>query len=74
MGIGLIRSLKPKVKLFSVFLTILMYQNTSFDYVSLAGKKKEDIENFINEGVYQIEKLKADGWITDIKYDDEVYT
>lgn len=51
-----------------------MYQNTSFNYVSLTGKKKEDIENFINEGVYQIEKLKADGWITDIKYDDEVYT
>ncbi|GJR27953.1 serine protease SPPA, chloroplastic [Tanacetum coccineum] len=43
------------------------------DKISQAkGKKKEDIENFINEGVYQIEKLKADGWITDIKYDDEV--
>ncbi|KAI3820939.1 hypothetical protein L1987_08493 [Smallanthus sonchifolius] len=37
-----------------------------------AGKKKEEIESFINEGVYQIEKLKEDGWITDIKYDDEV--
>nr|XP_043605865.1 serine protease SPPA, chloroplastic [Erigeron canadensis] len=36
------------------------------------GKKKEDIESFINEGVYQIDKLKEDGWITDIKYDDEV--
>ncbi|KAI3688853.1 hypothetical protein L2E82_46738 [Cichorium intybus] len=36
------------------------------------GKKKEDIESFINEGVYQIEKLKEDGWITDIKYDNEV--
>ncbi|KAK9080369.1 hypothetical protein SSX86_000127 [Deinandra increscens subsp. villosa] len=43
------------------------------DKISQAkGKKKEEIESFINEGVYQIEKLKEDGWITDIKYDDEV--
>ncbi|CAA0832408.1 Serine protease SPPA- chloroplastic [Striga hermonthica] len=41
--------------------------------VSLAkGKEKEDVENFINEGVYQVERLKQEGWITDIKYDDEV--
>ncbi|KAK6128113.1 hypothetical protein DH2020_038144 [Rehmannia glutinosa] len=41
--------------------------------ISLAkGKKKDDIENFINEGVYEVERLKKDGWITDIKYDDEV--
>ncbi|KAI3673310.1 hypothetical protein L6452_39427 [Arctium lappa] len=43
------------------------------DKISQAkGKRKEEIENFINEGVYQVEKLKEDGWITDIKYDDEV--
>ncbi|XP_031105694.1 serine protease SPPA, chloroplastic [Ipomoea triloba] len=43
------------------------------DKVSLTkGKKRDDIENFINEGVYQVERLKEDGWITDIKYDDEV--
>lgn len=41
-------------------------------FISYAGKKKEDIETFVNEGVYEIEKLKEDGWITDIKYDDEV--
>ncbi|KAL3639311.1 hypothetical protein CASFOL_017218 [Castilleja foliolosa] len=41
--------------------------------ISLAkGKLKVDIENFINEGVYEVEKLKQDGWITDIKYDDEI--
>ncbi|XP_057767447.1 serine protease SPPA, chloroplastic isoform X2 [Salvia miltiorrhiza] len=41
--------------------------------ISLAkGKKKEDIVSFINEGVYEINRLKDDGWITDIKYDDEV--
>lgn len=43
------------------------------DKISLSTeKKKEDIENFINEGVYSVEKLKEDGWITDIKYEDEV--
>ncbi|KAH7851963.1 hypothetical protein Vadar_018912 [Vaccinium darrowii] len=36
------------------------------------GKKREDIENFINEGVYQLERLKETGLITNIKYDDEV--
>lgn len=43
------------------------------DNVSLMkGKKREEIENFISEGVYQIDRLKEDGWITDIKYEDEV--
>ncbi|KAJ8553755.1 hypothetical protein K7X08_024433 [Anisodus acutangulus] len=36
------------------------------------GKKKEDIEHFVNDGVYQVERLKEESWITDIKYDDEV--
>lgn len=40
--------------------------------IRFAGKKREEIENFISEGVYQIDRLKEDGWITDIKYDDEV--
>ncbi|KAL8124024.1 hypothetical protein AgCh_011869 [Apium graveolens] len=43
------------------------------DNVSLMkGKKREEIENFISEGIYQIDRLKEEGWITDIKYDDEV--
>ncbi|KAA8541105.1 hypothetical protein F0562_025068 [Nyssa sinensis] len=43
------------------------------DKISLTkGKNREEIENFINEGVYQVERLKEDGWITNIKYDDEV--
>lgn len=37
-----------------------------------SGKERDNIENFINEGVYQVEKLKEDGWITNIMYDDEV--
>lgn len=41
-------------------------------FYSCVGKKKEDIENFVNEGVYEVERLKEGCWITDIKYDDEV--
>ncbi|CAG7904555.1 unnamed protein product [Brassica rapa] len=36
------------------------------------GKKREDVESFINQGVYEIEKLKEEGLIKDIRYDDEV--
>ncbi|XP_039040286.1 serine protease SPPA, chloroplastic [Hibiscus syriacus] len=39
---------------------------------SSKGKKREVVENFINEGVYQVEKLKEEGFITNIRYDDEV--
>ncbi|XP_012092905.1 serine protease SPPA, chloroplastic isoform X2 [Jatropha curcas] len=39
---------------------------------STKGKKREDIENFINEGVYKVERLKEEGLITNIHYDDEV--
>ncbi|KAG6672755.1 hypothetical protein I3842_16G075100, partial [Carya illinoinensis] len=43
------------------------------DKVSSAqGKKREDLENFINEGVFQVERLKEEGRITNISYDDEV--
>ncbi|XP_030493781.1 serine protease SPPA, chloroplastic [Cannabis sativa] len=46
---------------------------TWVDEVSSAkGKERENVVEFINEGVFQIEKLKTDGWITDIQYDDEV--
>ncbi|KAJ4713276.1 serine protease SPPA, chloroplastic [Melia azedarach] len=39
---------------------------------STKGKKKEDVEKFINEGVYKVERLKEEGFITNILYDDEV--
>ncbi|GMI72204.1 signal peptide peptidase [Hibiscus trionum] len=39
---------------------------------SSKGKKREDVENFINEGVYEVKKLKEEGFITNIHYDDEV--
>ncbi|XVF54515.1 hypothetical protein PTKIN_Ptkin05aG0186600 [Pterospermum kingtungense] len=39
---------------------------------STKGKNREDVENFINEGVYKVERLKEEGFITNILYDDEV--
>nr|CAB3450953.1 unnamed protein product [Digitaria exilis] len=39
---------------------------------STHGKKREEIEEFINSGVYQVARLKEEGWITDLMYDDEV--
>ncbi|KAG0468123.1 hypothetical protein HPP92_017451 [Vanilla planifolia] len=39
---------------------------------STLGKTKEEVEDFINSGVYQVERLKENGWITSILYDDEV--
>ncbi|CAI8584167.1 unnamed protein product [Vicia faba] len=35
-------------------------------------KKIEDIENFIHEGVYQVDKQKQEGFISNILCDDEV--
>ncbi|KAI0518724.1 hypothetical protein KFK09_006160 [Dendrobium nobile] len=39
---------------------------------STQGKTKEEVEEFINSGVYQVERLKENGWITNTLYDDEV--
>lgn len=39
---------------------------------SAKGKKRDKVIDFVDEGVFHIERLKKDGWITDIKYDDEV--
>ncbi|KAI4335855.1 hypothetical protein L6164_014460 [Bauhinia variegata] len=49
-----------------------IYTNWLDKVSSTKGKKREDIENFINEGVYQVDKLKEEGFITNIIYDDEV--
>lgn len=57
-----------------VLIVILYYVYSIVidNVICSAGKTREEIENFISEGVYQIDRLKEDGWITDIKYDDEV--
>ncbi|KAI5063344.1 hypothetical protein GOP47_0021891 [Adiantum capillus-veneris] len=49
-----------------------IYSNWLGEVSSLNGKNKEDVESLLNAGVFEIEKLKEGGWITDIKYDDEV--
>ncbi|XP_071692090.1 serine protease SPPA, chloroplastic-like [Rutidosis leptorrhynchoides] len=49
-----------------------IYENWVDTVSQSRGKKKQEIESFIDEGVYQVNKLKEDGWITDVKYDDEV--
>jgi protease-4 len=36
------------------------------------GKTKEDVEALFNAGVFKVEDLKEGGWITGIKYVDEV--
>jgi protease-4 len=49
-----------------------IYSNWLDKVSSASGKKREDIDNFINEGVYQVDKLKKEGFITNILYDDKV--
>lgn len=58
-------------------LTVILdniYENWVQKISSTLGKTKENIEIFLNEGIYKVERLKQEGWITDIKYDDEVTT
>lgn len=49
-----------------------IYTNWLDKVSSAKGKGREDIENFINEGVYQVDKLKEEGLISNLMYDDEV--
>ncbi|KAJ8752251.1 hypothetical protein K2173_003887 [Erythroxylum novogranatense] len=49
-----------------------IYGNWLDKVSSTKGKKREDMENFINGGVYEVEKLKEEGFITKIQYDDEI--
>ncbi|PKI43925.1 hypothetical protein CRG98_035759, partial [Punica granatum] len=49
-----------------------IYGNWLDKVSSTLGKKREEVENFINEGVFQVDRLKEEGYITNICYDDEV--
>ncbi|RDX97646.1 Serine protease SPPA, chloroplastic, partial [Mucuna pruriens] len=49
-----------------------IYTNWLDKVSSTKGKRREDIEKFINEGVYQVDKLKEEGLISNIIYDDEI--
>lgn len=37
-----------------------------------SGKNEQDVSRLINDAVFEMNKLKEEGWITDIKYIDEV--
>jgi protease-4 len=49
-----------------------IYTNWLDKVSSAKGKGREDIQNFINEGVYEVDRLKEEGFISNIIYDDEV--
>lgn len=49
-----------------------IYENF-LEQVSLAkGKTKEEVEALFEAGIYKVDDLKKGGWITDIKYADEI--
>nr|ATB19563.1 putative SPPA1 [Juniperus scopulorum] len=49
-----------------------IYENWVEKISFAQGKTKGDIENLLNEGIYKVERLKEEGLINDIKYDDEL--
>ncbi|CAL1403807.1 unnamed protein product [Linum trigynum] len=56
-------------------LTLLLeniHENWVATVSSSTGKKREDIEEFLNEGAYRMERLKEEGFITDVFYEDQV--
>ncbi|XP_042424883.1 serine protease SPPA, chloroplastic-like [Zingiber officinale] len=66
------KSMSKEVREMFSSLLDRIYENW-LETISLSqGKRREEIENFLNSGVYQVEKLKEEGWITNIMYDDEV--
>ncbi|EFJ46294.1 signal peptide peptidase [Volvox carteri f. nagariensis] len=38
------------------------------------GKTTKEVKEFIHEGVYDMQKFKSGGWITDLWYEDELLT
>jgi protease IV len=54
-----------------------IYSNWLDVVSSSTGKKRENVENLVNfvtEGVYQVEDLKEEGFITDLLYMDDIIT
>ncbi|CAN0923480.1 Serine protease SPPA, chloroplastic [Linum grandiflorum] len=48
------------------------YENWVQTVSSATGKTREELESFVNGGVYEMERVKEEGLITDILYEDEV--
>ncbi|KAL6633618.1 hypothetical protein ACP70R_026289 [Stipagrostis hirtigluma subsp. patula] len=68
------KSMSNEVREMLATLLDNIYGNWLDTISSTHGKTKEEIEEFINSGVYQVSRLKEEGWITDLLYDDEVMT
>ncbi|CAN6233622.1 unnamed protein product [Urochloa humidicola] len=68
------KSMSNEVREMLATLLDNIYGNWLDTISSTHGKKREEIEEFINSGVYQVSRLKEQGWITDLLYDDEVMT
>lgn len=66
------KSISPENREMLTTLLENIYENWLDEISTAKGKTREDVENFVNEGVYQVQKLKEAGWITDINYDDEI--
>ncbi|CAA6659671.1 unnamed protein product [Spirodela intermedia] len=49
-----------------------IYENWLDTVSSTQGKSREEIIDFLDSGVYQVERMKEEGWITNIVYDDEI--
>ncbi|XP_074579705.1 serine protease SPPA, chloroplastic-like isoform X2 [Curcuma longa] len=66
------KSMSKEVREMFSSLLDSIYENWLKTISLSQGKRREEIENILNSGVYQVEKLKEEGWITNIMYDDEV--
>jgi len=54
-----------------------IYSNWLDVVSSSTGKKRENVEylvNFVTEGVYEVEELKEEGFITDLLHKDDIIT
>ncbi|XP_078159412.1 signal peptide peptidase [Carex rostrata] len=66
------KTISEEVKEMLTALLDNIYENWLDVISSARGKSREDVVEFLNSGVYQVERLKEEGWITNILYDDEI--
>ncbi|XP_024545350.1 serine protease SPPA, chloroplastic isoform X1 [Selaginella moellendorffii] len=49
-----------------------VYENWLDRIASVRGKTTAEVENLLEEGIFEIEKLHQQGWISDVKYEDQI--
>ncbi|CAM6084639.1 unnamed protein product [Calypogeia fissa] len=49
-----------------------IYDNWLDGVSTSRGKTKQEVEELLNAGIFELPKLKEGGWVTDLKYEDEV--